>query len=80
MFLWSYPVRQQVILHAVFDESGEFGLMSLYVKQVARRAGICVGSLFPYFEYREALMDLQSCIVLATWLINSEVTSHSSQR
>jgi TetR/AcrR family transcriptional regulator len=49
--------RQQAIIRAIFDESIESGPEALNIKNVARRAGVAVGSLYQYFGSRDGLLD-----------------------
>lgn len=51
------PERQQAILSAILDEALERGPTDLNIKQVARRAGVSVGSLYTYFDNRDGLLD-----------------------
>ncbi len=50
------PERQQAILTAILDEASEKGPTALNIKQVARRAGVSVGSLYTYFPNREGML------------------------
>jgi TetR/AcrR family transcriptional regulator len=50
------PQRQQVILQAILDEAAVKGPADINVKEVARRAGVSVGSLYQYFGSRENLL------------------------
>lgn len=51
------PERQQAVVHAILEEAGEKGPTSLNIKEVARRAGVSIGSLYQYFGNREGLLD-----------------------
>jgi AcrR family transcriptional regulator len=51
------PERQQAVVDAILDESSEKGPTSLNIKEVARRAGVSIGSLYQYFGNREGLLD-----------------------
>ncbi len=51
------PDRQQAVIRAIFDEAVESGPQSLNIKQVARRAGVAVGSLYQYFGSRDGLLE-----------------------
>jgi len=44
-------------LNAILDEAVEKGPASLNIKEIARRAGVSVGSLYQYFPDREGLLD-----------------------
>jgi len=50
------PSRQQAVLQAILDEAAEKGPADINIKEVARRAGISVGSLYQYFGSRENLL------------------------
>ena len=50
------PERQQLVLNAILEEAIERGPTAINIKQVASRAGVSVGSLYNYFENREALL------------------------
>jgi AcrR family transcriptional regulator len=50
------PERQQAILTAILDEAAERGPAALNIKQVAKRAGVSVGSLYTYFPNREGML------------------------
>jgi AcrR family transcriptional regulator len=50
------PERQQAILQAILDEASEKGPAGLNIKEVARRAGVSVGSLYTYFPDREGML------------------------
>lgn len=49
--------RQQSIIAALLEETGEHGPDRLNIKRVASRAGISVGSLYQYFGSRDGLLD-----------------------
>jgi AcrR family transcriptional regulator len=51
------PERQRAVVDAILDESGEKGPTSLNIKEVARRAGVSIGSLYQYFGNRDGLLD-----------------------
>jgi AcrR family transcriptional regulator len=48
--------RQQAIIDAILEEAIEKGPASLNIKEVARRAGVSVGSLYMYFNNRDGLL------------------------
>jgi TetR/AcrR family transcriptional regulator len=50
------PPRQQAVLQAILDEAAEKGPADINIKEVARRAGVSVGSLYQYFGSRENLL------------------------
>jgi AcrR family transcriptional regulator len=58
------PDRQQAVIHAILEESAEKGPSSLNIKEVARRAGVSVGSLYQYFGSREGLLNfaIELCV------------------
>ena len=51
------PARQQAVIDAILDEAFEKGPASLNIKEVARRAGVSIGSLYQYFPKRDGLLD-----------------------
>jgi AcrR family transcriptional regulator len=51
------PDRQEAIFHAILEEAVEKGPASLNIKEIARRAGVSVGSLYQYFPNRDGLLD-----------------------
>jgi len=50
------PGRQEAVLHAILDEATERGPANASIQNVARRAGVSVGSLYQYFGDRERMM------------------------
>jgi AcrR family transcriptional regulator len=51
------PERQQAVIDAILEEAIEKGPNSMNIKEVARRAGVAVGSLYQYFPNSEGLLD-----------------------
>ncbi len=51
------PARQKNVLDAILEEATEKGPASLNIKEIARRAGVAVGSLYQYFPKRDGLLD-----------------------
>jgi AcrR family transcriptional regulator len=51
------PERQEAVFHAIMEEATEKGPASLNIKEIARRAGVSVGSLYQYFPNRDGLLD-----------------------
>ena len=51
------PQRQQAILDAILTEAALNGPADLNIKQVAKRAGVSVGSLYTYFPHRDGMLD-----------------------
>ncbi len=51
------PPRQKAVIDAILEEATERGPAALNVKEVARRAGVSVGSLYQYFPKRDGLLD-----------------------
>ncbi len=49
--------RQEAIFNAIIEEATEKGPASLNIKEIARRAGVSVGSLYQYFPNRDGLLD-----------------------
>ena len=58
------PERQQAVINAILEEATERGPASLNIKEIARRAGVSVGSLYQYFPNREGLLDfaIELCV------------------
>jgi len=67
------PGRQEAILNAILDEAAEKGPTLLNVKQVAKRAGVSVGSLYNYFGSRDGLLAfaVELCARLASDTLDS---------
>ncbi len=59
------PARQQAVINAILDEAFEKGPASLNIKEVARRAGVSIGSLYQYFPKRDGLLDfsIRLCVL-----------------
>jgi len=51
------PERQEAVFNAILDEAMEKGPASLNIKEIARRAGVSIGSLYQYFPNRDGLLD-----------------------
>lgn len=49
--------RQEAVFHAILEEAIEKGPASLNIKEIARRAGVSIGSLYQYFPDRDGLLD-----------------------
>ena len=49
--------RQKAVIEAILEEAGEKGPTSVNIKEVARRAGVSIGSLYQYFGNRQGLLD-----------------------
>ena len=49
--------RQEAVLHAILDEAAERGPAAVNIQNVARRAGVSVGSLYQYFGDRERMLS-----------------------
>ena len=58
------PDRQRLILDAILIEAAEKGPAALNIKEVAKRAGIAVGSLYQYFPDRDGMLDfaIELCV------------------
>ncbi len=58
------PDRQRLILEAILNEAAEKGPAALNIKEVAKRAGVAIGSLYQYFPDREAMLDfaIELCV------------------
>ena len=67
------PGRQEAILNAILDVAAERGPTSLNIKQVAKRAGVSVGSLYNYFGSRDGLLvfAIELCARLASDTLDS---------
>ncbi|MBN1311725.1 MAG: TetR/AcrR family transcriptional regulator [Anaerolineae bacterium] len=50
------PERQQAVIDAILEEAVEKGPASINIKEVARRAGVSIGSLYMYFNNRDGLL------------------------
>lgn len=51
------PERQRSVLTAILEEAAEKGPAALSIKEVSRRAGVSVGSLYQYFRHRDGLLE-----------------------
>ncbi len=51
------PDRQEAVFNAILEEAVEKGPASLNIKEIARRAGVSIGSLYQYFPNRDGLLD-----------------------
>lgn len=51
------PDRQEAVFNAILEEAIEKGPASLNIKEIARRAGVSIGSLYQYFPNRDGLLD-----------------------
>lgn len=49
--------RQEAVFNAILEEATEKGPASINIKEVARRAGVSVGSLYQYFPDRDGLLN-----------------------
>jgi AcrR family transcriptional regulator len=58
------PTRQQAVIHAILEEATEKGPASLNIKEIARRAGVSIGSLYQYFPNRDGLLDFAITLCL----------------
>jgi len=50
------PQRQHAIVVAILDEAAERGPSAVNIKNVAKRAGVSVGSLYQYFKDRDNML------------------------
>lgn len=66
------PERQQAILLAILDEAADKGPAAINIKQVARRAGVSVGSLYTYFPDRDGLLKfaVELCVRFVIGMFN----------
>ena len=51
------PDRQEAVFNAVLEEAVEKGPASLNIKEIARRAGVSIGSLYQYFPDRDGPLN-----------------------
>jgi AcrR family transcriptional regulator len=51
------PDRQEAVFNAILEEAVAKGPASLNIKEIARRAGVSIGSLYQYFPNRDGLLD-----------------------
>jgi AcrR family transcriptional regulator len=51
------PDRQQAVFNAILEEASDKGPASINIKEVARRAGVSIGSLYQYFPDRDGLLN-----------------------
>jgi AcrR family transcriptional regulator len=58
------PARQQAVINAILEEAADKGPTNLGIKEIARRAGVSVGSLYQYFPNRDGLLDfaIELCV------------------
>ncbi len=58
------PDRQRLILDAILNEAAEKGPAALNIKEVAKRAGVAIGSLYQYFPDRDGMLDfaIELCV------------------
>ncbi len=61
------PARQQAVIQAILDEAALRGPAALNVKQVARRAGVSVGSLYQYFGDRDSMLNFAVDLCVRRW-------------
>jgi AcrR family transcriptional regulator len=56
--------RQKAVIQAILEESAERGAHNLNVKNVAQRSNVPVGSLYQYFDDRQAMVGfaVQLCV------------------
>jgi AcrR family transcriptional regulator len=66
------PERQHAVLLAILEEATEKGPHSINIKQVAKRAGVSVGSLYTYFHNRDGLLDF-TIELCARWMNDTMV-------
>jgi len=68
------PERQQRIILSIMREAAEKGPTHLNIKEVARIAGVSVGSLYTYFPNRDCLLDF--AIEMVTKFILDEMETY----
>ena len=64
-FLRLDSTRQQAVINAILEEATEKGPASLNIKEIARRAGVSIGSLYQYFPNRDGLLDFAIALCLS---------------
>jgi|WetSurMetagenome_2_1015567.scaffolds.fasta_scaffold107238_1 AcrR family transcriptional regulator len=57
------PLRREAIVTGILEEAALKGPTQINIKEVARRAGVSVGSLYQYFNHRQGLLDFAIEIV-----------------
>ena len=56
-FIRLYPLRREAVVAGLLEEVALKGPTYIDIKEVARRAGVSVGSLYQYFNHRQGLLD-----------------------
>jgi TetR/AcrR family transcriptional regulator len=56
-FLRLSPARREAVVAGVLEEAALKGPTQINIKEVARRAGVSIGSLYQYFGQRQGLLD-----------------------
>jgi TetR/AcrR family transcriptional regulator len=51
------PEKQQAIVYAILEEANQKGPSAINIKEVARTAGVSIGSLYQYFGSRDGLLN-----------------------
>jgi len=56
-FIQLDPSRREGVVNGILEESALKGPTQINIKEVARRAGVSIGSLYQYFNHRQGLLD-----------------------
>jgi TetR/AcrR family transcriptional regulator len=56
-FLRLDPSRREAVVTSILEEAALKGPTQINIKEVARRAGVSIGSLYQYFNRRQGLLD-----------------------
>lgn len=62
------PQRQTAIVRAIMEEATQKGPLAVNIKEVAKKAGVSVGSLYQYFGSRHQLLDFAIELVVSNTL------------
>jgi TetR/AcrR family transcriptional regulator len=56
-FLRLDPLRREAVVASILEEAAIKGPTQINIKEIARRAGVSIGSLYQYFNQRQGLLD-----------------------
>ena len=62
-FLHLADNRRQAVISAILDEAALKGPARMNIKEVARRAGVSIGSLYQYFNTRQGLFSFSTELI-----------------
>lgn len=51
------PIKEERIIQAVFAITGRKGLAGIHITEISKEAGVGVGTLYTYFEGKEAIIQ-----------------------